>query len=692
MHANLPAFRLENATLTFAGEPILSRVSDQTGLAGDPTGCGIFLTVQSKLVTQSLERAADVEPVRAASSALIWNIGQPVDAQRFFACHRTSPFWMDPRAGTDWAKLPVETQFALLQRTDGSLLLLAPLLDDTFRYTLEGSPEGLILNGESNDVFTQGTGGVALFLAVGRDPYALIEQAAQAVATHLRDDGCRLRREKSLPDFIDDFGWCTWDAFYQEVSPEGIRKGLQSLTDAGVPPRFLIIDDGWLSTSNGFKGKQRLTSFEANHKFNGTLQGVVDSAKTEFGVHRVLAWHALLGSWSGVDGQRLPGYEVREVPRSYGAGILRVLPEANHGWWGPLMGTPSRAGSFAFYEDYHRLLAAQGIDGVKVDAQAMLECTATGAGGRVALFRDYRQALEDSVARNFNGHLINCMSHNTETWYLSPGSNLTRFSDDFYPNRPERHGLHLWINAAVGVWFGEFQHGDWDMFHSRHPHAALHAAGRAVSGGPVYVSDKPGQHDADLLRKLVMADGTVARAREVGRLSPDSLFRDPVNEACLLKIFNHNICGAVVGAFNARQEGEPISGQLSRSDAPGFPAADHVLYTHTTGHVQRGGTLEINLPSMGWEIITLAPVQNGLAVIGLAHLFNSGGAIQSITWSGPRCEIALRDGGDLIAWSAAKPQTIQANGNDLSHTYDIDTGRLTIAIPRGAAMTCSITR
>jgi len=35
---------------------------------------------------------------------------------------------------------------------------------------------------------------------------------------------------------------------------------------------------------------------------------------------------------------------------------------------------------------------------------------------------------------------------------------------------------------------------DWDMFSSRHVAADIHAAARAVSGGPVYVSDAPGPH------------------------------------------------------------------------------------------------------------------------------------------------------------------------------------------------------
>lgn len=37
-----------------------------------------------------------------------------------------------------------------------------------------------------------------------------------------------------------------------------------------------------------------------------------------------------------------------------------------------------------------------------------------------------------------------------------------------------------------------------DMFHSRHPAASLHAAARAASGGPVYVSDAPSCHDSKL--------------------------------------------------------------------------------------------------------------------------------------------------------------------------------------------------
>jgi raffinose synthase len=68
------------------------------------------------------------------------------------------------------------------------------------------------------------------------------------------------------------------------------------------------------------------------------------------------------------------------------------------------------------------------------------------------------------------------------------------------------------------------------MFHSKHPFAAMHAAARAVSGGPVYVSDAPGRSDGALLRRLVLPDGGVLRARAPARPTADCLFHDVMRD------------------------------------------------------------------------------------------------------------------------------------------------------------------
>lgn len=53
---------------------------------------------------------------------------------------------------------------------------------------------------------------------------------------------------------------------------------------------------------------------------------------------------------------------------------------------------------------------------------------------------------------------------------------------------------------------------------------------RAVSGGAVYVSDKPGEHDFELLKRLVLPDGSVLRALLPGRPTRDTLFSDVLRD------------------------------------------------------------------------------------------------------------------------------------------------------------------
>ena len=75
------------------------------------------------------------------------------------------------------------------------------------------------------------------------------------------------------------------------------------------------------------------------------------------------------------------------------------------------------------------------------------------------------------------------------------------------------------------------------MFHSKHPAALLHASARVLSGGPIYVSDKPGRHNFDLLRRLVLPDGSILRPHLPGRPTADCLFTDVLrDDKSLLKV------------------------------------------------------------------------------------------------------------------------------------------------------------
>lgn len=82
------------------------------------------------------------------------------------------------------------------------------------------------------------------------------------------------------------------------------------------------------------------------------------------------------------------------------------------------VGTIDPAKAYEFYDDLHSYLVSQNVDGVKVDVQSVMETLGTGFGGRVLLTRLFQQALEKSVARNFQDNsIICCMAHNTDSVY-----------------------------------------------------------------------------------------------------------------------------------------------------------------------------------------------------------------------------------------------------------------------------------
>ena len=47
---------------------------------------------------------------------------------------------------------------------------------------------------------------------------------------------------------------------------------------------------------------------------------------------------------------------------------------------------------------------------------------------------------------------------------------------DFYPEKPETHGRHIFINAHNSFWLGEFVIPDWDMFLTGHESAILRSS------------------------------------------------------------------------------------------------------------------------------------------------------------------------------------------------------------------------
>ncbi|GMH27306.1 hypothetical protein Nepgr_029149 [Nepenthes gracilis] len=398
---------------------------------------------------------------------------------RFLACFRYKLWWMEHMTGDSGREIPLETQFLLVETKDGSHIesdvgdeanqivytVFLPLIEGPFRACLQGNAQDeMELCLESGDAATKAASFThSLFIMAGTDPFTTITSAIRAVKLHLKT--FRQQHEKKTPGIVDCFGWCTWDAFYKEVTQEGVEEGLASLSSGGTPPRFVIIDDGWQSVEgdplnqddhknhhNQHHQQQqeehlpRLTKIKENEKFQNKdnpgvgIRSIVDICKEKYGLKYVYVWHAMIGYWGGVR----PGVGEMEKYRSsvkYPA-VLKAVVENDPVFRDDSMvvqgvGLVDPRSVYKFYNDLHGYLAGSGIDGVKVDVQCILETLGGGLGGRVELTRQYHQALDASVARNFpdNG-CIACMSQNTDSLYCSKQTAIVRASDDFFSKGP----------------------------------------------------------------------------------------------------------------------------------------------------------------------------------------------------------------------------------------------------------------
>ncbi|KAH1231647.1 putative galactinol--sucrose galactosyltransferase 2 [Glycine max] len=624
-----------------------------------------------------------------ASSRLVFKLGVIQDV-RLLCLYRFKIWWMIPRVGNSGRDIPIETQMLLMEAREGnsqsskehnSYFIFLPVLDGEFRSSLQGN--------SSNEL--------ELCVESG-DPEVVTSQFLNAV-------------------FMNYGG-----------HPFDLVKESMNLSEGGTPAKFLIIDDGWQDTVNEFQkdgepfieGSQfggRLISIKENSKFRAvgdvtesgapvSLKDFVSEIKSSFGLKYVYVWHALLGYWGGLDpnasGTKKYDPKLRYPVQSPGnlANTRDLSIDAMEKYG---IGVMDPAKISEFYDDLHSYLVSQNIDGVKVDVQNILETISSGLGGRVLLTRRFQQELEKSISTNFQDNsIICCMAHNTDSTYHSKQSAITRASDDYYPKNPTTQSLHIAAIAFNSIFFGEIVVPDWDMFYSLHDAAEFHAVARAVGGCGVYVSDKPGQHDFNVLKKLVLPDGSVLRARYPGRPSRDCLFIDPVmDKKSLLKIWNLNKCGGVVGIFNCQGTGSwpglesnaeeditfELSGKVSPSDIEYFEEVstgpwtqDCAVFRFNTGSLTRLSkeeSFDITLKVLQCEVFTVSPIMVynqtiQFAPIGLTNMYNSGGAVEAVDSSdssGSKIHITGRGGGDFGAYSNLKPKSCYVNSEDLEFQF-----------------------
>ena len=479
---------------------------------------------------------------------------------RSLAFTRLEPPWMGPRHGGDFLHLSEPTMVCSVLRKDGNVVtILAPCVDDIYM-VFETDEEGKVVVAAKADRATEKP--LRVLLSVGKT----IEVSIEAIMLQLREEANKshlvsmMTRESEKLNFshdmdslLDNLGFCTWNAMGLDLTQDGMLKALRTLSGAGVNISTFLIDDGWHDvgeTERDFSNPQfrGLAHYKAPaSKLPGGLDGLVRDIRGEFPLVREIGvWHALLGYWGAIakQGYIADNYDCWDVD-----GKLYYAEDA-------LMKVVSPMDAQRFYNDFYVYLAESGITFIKTDVQNVVS-DIKDPSVRSKLIPAYQSAWTIAHQRYLGGKAISCMSQVPEhlfrlllQTYTPPM--IVRNSDDFFPEIPSSHTWHIWTNAHNAL---VCQHLnavlDWDMFQTSHAFGRLHGASRCLSGGPLLLTDIPGDHDLGLINEMVAEapDGRSIALRPKGMGKAGQAW-DGIEKG-VLKIVNEASAGAkFLGVFN----------------------------------------------------------------------------------------------------------------------------------------------
>lgn len=494
------------------------------------------------------------------------------------------PWWMFPDFLSSTDEIKRRSQNLVMRFGEHHCHLL-PLCGDDLRCEV-GESEVYIAPGTSG---RQSVCGDFLAVTVADEPFAAVH-ASYENARAAGSIRVPLRREREYPEIFDSFGWCTWNTFYHDMTSAKIYEKLDEFKEKNIPIKWMIIDDGW-SRYNGLL----LDSFKEDlTKFPEGLAACIAKIKNEYGVERVGVWQSFLGYWHGVD----PNGELYESQKEN----LVMTPA----------GVPIPAfdedRAFAFWDAWHSYLAECGVDFLKIDNQSSISYRASGIMPSCEAASIAHRALERSVIKNFGGIMINCMGMDIEDVLSRPMTAVSRNSDDFYPGRCRNFVPHVVQNAYNAIWHGEMYYCDYDMWWSSHVSAVQSGVLRAISGGPIYVSDAIGGTIPEAIMPTIEEDGKILRCDGAGVPTSDLFYTDTRHTEKLLKLWNRSGDAFMLALYNIAlgDHSRTITDKFRLADIPEIDRKrEYVAYNYFTKSAEKLGADDV-------REVTLEPDETGL--------------------------------------------------------------------------------
>ena len=580
---------------------------------------------------------------------------------RLCAQYQQRDWWSRPAFINSFAEVPERTQSLFLEGENKIGYILPMVGDKTKTYITKGTDTSICFE---MTAYTEGINQIddlCFVLSEGENLYDVSERVFQKA--------CQLKKipmkaSRNYPEMFEYFGWCSWDAFYTDISEGKVLEKVEELKSKKIPARWILMDDGWLATED-----QCLTTFEPDStKFPNEFKDMIKKIKKESDINWIGVWHTLGGYWGGVAPDSKLALEMKDnlYKTKNGKLIPHYEPEKGFGFW----------------RKWYTYLKNQGIDFVKVDGQSALKNHYKNNEEIAKVALGTHMSLEAAVMMFMNGNIINCMGMALENVFSRSNTCISRNSDDFVPDEEKGFREHMLQNAYNALYHDNVYVCDWDMYWTNHADAKKHALVRAISGGPIYISDRIGETIYEEIMPLVYHDGRILRMDRCAKPTMDCIFDSPLKDRAL-KLTNTVNGTGVIAAFHISESNELVEADLSPSeiyDLSGEIFGAYRYFDKSFMIMKKQESIHVKLTEKDYELILFLPMKEHVTPIGLVNKYMSNHAVKTIYSTEKQTVITLIEGGIFAFYKEVPPTKLMVNGTDMTKEVKTEHGYYSINI------------
>ena len=532
----------------------------------------------------------------------------------------------------------------LLQLSNGEYLFVKAVAGDNSLSWFQANTDGTL----TLYVSTLGKDPLAgqvplLLIQKSQTVYRVFNDAYHSLMNDKTVSSLQKREDKKYFEGFDYLGWCTWEHYRLNIDETKILNDIDAIEASGIPVRYILIADGHIANE-----KRRLTSLTPDkQRFpNGWTR--IMNRKQDDKIRWMGLWYSLSGYWMGISADN-------DFPKE----IQQTLYPCND----CLLPGISTDNIETFYEYYIHTMKKNGFDFLKIDNQSFTLPLYMGNSQAVRQAKDCNLAPERQI-HNAQMGLMNCMAQNVINTDHTLHSAVTRVSIDYKKYDENMAKSHLFQSYTNTLLLGQTVWPDHDMFHSSDTVCgSLMARSKAISGGPVYLSDSPDEFISENILPLVDEHGKIFRPSAPAIPTPESILTNPLQSGESYRVFaptGDEAVSIICYNLNTSLAYQEIKTYLKPDD---YSLRENTTNSSTSipdrilafnWKEQTAGILtaskEMKLKGFNDCLFHLCPIRQGWAVIGIQEKYLSPATVQILARTNDTLTLDVLCTGTLRVW------------------------------------------